>query len=122
MTAFAAQWLELITKSYGARSNLSIARGKSGRYVRYRSVAIGRRWIKEVSIRCRSITCDTEPRRCTSVKMSAAGYRPHSASSTRSPPRMPVSQSWMRAVRMRGLYRPGDLLIELTRACDRLLP
>ena len=47
-----------------------------------------------------SIACETLPGKWNSVKSSASGTRSRIASSTCSPPRMPVSQSWMTATRL----------------------
>ena len=57
----------------------------------------GRRWISEVHRRWRSIVGETLPGTCTSVKRSASGKSSQNTSRQRSPPRMPVSQSWTRA-------------------------
>src|SRR5512132_4130997 len=51
-------------------------------------------------IRRRSMTADTLPGTWTSVKRSAAGNSSQNTSRQRSPPRIPVSQSWTNATRM----------------------
>jgi len=44
------------------------------------------------------MVADTDPGTCSRVNNSAAGYRSQSTSSTFSPPRIPVSQSWTKAI------------------------
>ena len=54
----------------------------------------------ELWIVLRSMLCETLPGTCSKVKTSASGNSSRNCSNTRSPPRMPVNQSWMIAVRM----------------------
>src|SRR3954454_22345999 len=62
----------------------------------------GARWRKLVRIGCDSIAALTLPGKWKRVKRGAPGKSPPSASSTFSPPRMPVSQSCTSATRGRG--------------------
>jgi hypothetical protein len=55
--------------------------------------ASGSRWTNECPDAAPLDRAETEPGRWSSVKSSASGKSSHSASSTFSPPRMPVSQS-----------------------------
>ncbi len=50
-------------------------------------------------MRCRSITGLTLPGTCSRVKSGASGNSSQATSRQRSPPRIPVSQSWTRATR-----------------------
>src|SRR6185295_15448890 len=77
-----------------------MAAGNSGRYRRYPAAAPGNRWMNEVMIRRCSTTEETEPGTWTSVKRSASGNSSQNTSRQRSPPRIPVSQSWTSATRM----------------------
>ncbi len=54
------------------------------------------RGVQRPGARC---AADTAPGTCSSVKICASGQSAQSASSTFSPPRMPVSQSWTSATR-----------------------
>src|SRR3954470_17939258 len=62
----------------------------------------GARWRKLVRIGCDPIAALTLPGKWKRVKRGAPGKSPPSASSTFSPPRMPVSQSCTSATRGRG--------------------
>src|SRR5262245_63488005 len=86
---------------------------------------MGRRWMNDVCGRRRSIDGDTDPGMWTSVNNSASGKRSHSTSSARSPPRMPVNQSWTKAIFMTeggGGLDSRRLVINLPNAPHRLLP
>src|SRR5580765_6884363 len=77
-----------------------MAAGNSGRYRRYPAAAPGSLWMNDVVMRRRSTTGETEPGTWTSVKRAASGNSSQNASRQRSPPRIPVSQSWTSATRM----------------------
>src|SRR5512144_2349892 len=61
--------------------------------------------MKDVATWRRSITGDTEPGTWTSVNRSASGNSSQKTSRQRSPPRIPVSQSWTSATRMAWIPR-----------------
>ena len=68
--------------------------------MRYRREIPGNRLKAEARIRMRSIRSDTDPGTWISVKSVASGKSSQNTSRHRSPPRIPVSQSWTSATRM----------------------
>src|SRR4029453_5556918 len=66
------------------------------------------RWTNEVTMRRFSMTGLTVPGTCRSVKSGASGNSSQNTSRQRSPPRIPVSQSWTRATLTGGWPRGGS--------------
>ena len=96
MAPMATQWLLETTSEYASSLKDSTARGKRGKSARKRPLtngAFATLWMADVVACRRASAGERRAGSQVSVKRSAFGNTLHSDSTTRSPPRIDVSQS-----------------------------